>query len=771
MPASDDNLQALASRLRQGMAWRLDDRELDAVLAWIAAGDAGFAAPLAEYLGPSQTDPELLRRIFEQLDRQIFRDGALQEEAAGVGQRLTVEARRVRYRRLMAAFHPDRHPELVQWVTPRSQAIHQAYARFRRNAAAGEPAPPQTQAMRPRHGAPAPVARRRWRRIHFGPGLLVLLRGQLAQVRNLQAKILTLVAIMAFLPVLHIYLTQGPARGAQSESGHDLVAAPEPQALEHASAGHDGTAGIDRWSGEDHPGADDRLASAAGGREAHGRVDSGPPGPLERTQPAPASQPQENAGGDDDPVLTGVQTIEASPVEEPPVIELAPDRSLEPLAGTRAIPGVALSRPLSSLSMSQRSESGDPTTHFSGFAPASTKWSAASPGAGAVRISNPPDPTSEQAPPVPEPLVAWVPPVYPEAGAPARADAGSAVPPDDGRPSAASAPAATVRGDTPEAGADSPAAVSPPDSAAAVADRDISGASTEAALEDLEAASDRSRPARDATGSTVRPDTSAALGIEARERRVPDSRGTTRTPEPSEPSVPAPQQPDRPEQSEPPAPAPQQPDRPEQSKPPAPAPQQPDRPEQSKPPAAAPQQPDRPEHRMDPPSEAASASEAGARSPVSPPARDGARPPVSANVHQQSPSAAEPPAPSRTVTAAPAVNAEQQIRSLIEGYRRAFERGDLHAFLQHLTLSPTENANRGRNWFQQRYLQLFQRSQARVLRVEIASIQPEADGWLVEARFELEVDYPDQPRVRASGPIRYRILNQFEEWRIDSIQY
>ncbi|WP_043739470.1 hypothetical protein [Thioalkalivibrio nitratireducens] len=120
---------------------------------------------------------------------------------------------------------------------------------------------------------------------------------------------------------------------------------------------------------------------------------------------------------------------------------------------------------------------------------------------------------------------------------------------------------------------------------------------------------------------------------------------------------------------------------------------------------------------------------------------------------------------------APAVSVEQQIRALIEGYRNAFEQGDLYSFLQHLTLSPTENANYGRSWFVKHYLQLFQRSQARVLRVGISSIQPEANGWLVQARFELEVDYPNRPLVRASGPIQYRILNESEEWRIDSIQY
>jgi len=114
---------------------------------------------------------------------------------------------------------------------------------------------------------------------------------------------------------------------------------------------------------------------------------------------------------------------------------------------------------------------------------------------------------------------------------------------------------------------------------------------------------------------------------------------------------------------------------------------------------------------------------------------------------------------------------EQQIRAAIHGYRTAFQRGDVEGYLSRLSDNPAENANQGRDWFRQSYSRLFEQTEDRRLRIQINDIQPDGNAWEVTARFELEVVYPGRAPVSAAGPIRYRVVQQGGEWRLDRISY
>ncbi len=235
----------LARRLRAGEAPRLNTSELDAVLIWVAGGSGERTLWLSQMLGPAGSDAALLQRVYAQLDGLIFAEGRLHEARAGVSALNSEAARLARYRRLMAAFHPDRHPALARWLTPRSQAIHQAYAVFRaggggqtRKADLGARRPIRGSGRRPYRGGSRPV--------RFRPGLAALLRNRFAGVRYLQLKALALVALAALFTVLHLYLTQLPARTGmppQTEprevSGHA-----DPKMLDPGVLGRDTTKGL-----------------------------------------------------------------------------------------------------------------------------------------------------------------------------------------------------------------------------------------------------------------------------------------------------------------------------------------------------------------------------------------------------------------------------------------------------------------------------------------------------------------------------------------------
>ncbi len=230
----------LAHRLRQGAVDHLESDELDAVLGWITGAQRQPAVLLASVLGESGNDPALLRCVYEQVDRALFLEGNLREGVAGVSGTLAEDHRRARYRRLMAAFHPDRHPDadLAEWLTARSQAIHRAYERFRRGDVPGT-----KPALRPETVSAPEVrrsAKRHIPRVTFGPGLIQLLRTRVREIRNLEAKILGGLAILFFLPVLVLYLNQYSVPPVQS-----IPSSPSPTpALERADAGG-GTRGAD----------------------------------------------------------------------------------------------------------------------------------------------------------------------------------------------------------------------------------------------------------------------------------------------------------------------------------------------------------------------------------------------------------------------------------------------------------------------------------------------------------------------------------------------
>jgi hypothetical protein len=122
--------------------------------------------------------------------------------------------------------------------------------------------------------------------------------------------------------------------------------------------------------------------------------------------------------------------------------------------------------------------------------------------------------------------------------------------------------------------------------------------------------------------------------------------------------------------------------------------------------------------------------------------------------------------------AAPSSMTQLRVAALIDSYRIAFENGDIVAFMRHFGPDPRENTNRGRAWFEKNYKDLFAQSWQRKFALDIYAIAPTSGGdWKVSANYDLRIDYLTRPAVHVSGPVHYRVQNQPEGWRIDSIEY
>ncbi len=127
------NAEHLARRLRDGRIRAGDDEELSIVLGWLGAAEGSTdLRALQRLLGQAGDERDLLTLIFDALDDLLFFDGRLDGAAAGIRDpRDEVHVRR-RFRLLQAAFHPDRYPWHAAWLTLRSQAINEAYSRYRK---------------------------------------------------------------------------------------------------------------------------------------------------------------------------------------------------------------------------------------------------------------------------------------------------------------------------------------------------------------------------------------------------------------------------------------------------------------------------------------------------------------------------------------------------------------------------------------------------------------------------------------------------------------
>ena len=212
------DLAELLEQLRRGAAPPLDVDQVDALVGWLLGKSDGETLPRPDH------DPVLQQLVFYRLDAVLFSGGALRLQPAGLGPGEPDDLRRTRFRRLAGAFHPDRHPGLADWLTERSQAVLQAYSRFKQG---DEPAPkvvvppagpypgyapPRT----PRRG-PFRNARARW------AAPLARLRRRFGNDRWLPHKLIGGLALLALLPVLNLLLVPDPVPGraasTERESG------------------------------------------------------------------------------------------------------------------------------------------------------------------------------------------------------------------------------------------------------------------------------------------------------------------------------------------------------------------------------------------------------------------------------------------------------------------------------------------------------------------------------------------------------------------------
>lgn len=712
--------QAFVDRLLGAGGEPFSADELDAALSWLAGSRRHGGESLQRVLGAAPDHPRRRIAVYEQLDWQLFDDGALHLVGAHVDIDVDRDTRRARYRRLMTAFHPDRYPEHAEWLTSRSQAVHASYARFRKGKAPEWREPDPRQRRTGMDARPAPPGGRRDRQGDWprdrrsarlvpvpGDGPLTRLRSWLLGIDNLQQRILVGLAVICLVPVLYAYFAYKPYRAIQVPDTPvvETDPQPDPPAAAAGEAGDEASvadAGLPPESSEliESAGRVGALADAAGQRaEAPdsdprgsdtGPADFPPIRPV-RDRPGEAegeSVSESQAGSGSGPDTGSDAVVDSAPDPEAALAQVT--EWAEPLAeaATGLVEGV----------------DGEPQA-----AEPDGRDSAPQPG---------PDAENE---PVQDPEAAWTelaewadPLVDATAGWFQAGD-----PP----------PAPGARGERPE-----PAGP-------AVAGLSETGSAEAPPGDEAPAPSEDALPERDADGD----DTEAgdAPGGEA-ERTIAAVGDTPQAASPGADSG----------------------GHPETAPTPEPQPL-----------------PDTPESQSDAASGADVAAETGATtlSTGSAESRAGAAD-AAENVERVVAEADSADAGSGETRAndepTPADRPEldetsrRHIEELLTGYRRSFENGWLDDFLDHFTESPRENRHEGRDWFRSNYGWLFENSEQRRLDIDILDIDRAGDHWRVMTRFEMQVDYPDRPAVSSARKVHYRIqTNEHDQFRIAAIEY
>lgn len=197
-------IERLVRALREDMLPNLSDREIELVLGWLAGSQSGPDADgMKDLLGAAGEDRALTSQLLQQLDAVLFRDGRLGLNAAGLAALRDPSLARRRFRLLLSAFHPDRMQWHADWLTPRFQAINQAYRDFKLNPESESKAlqrfnPADARAARPRYQGIAPDQ----------PGKPARWR-LWAQDRWLAHKIVGVMSLIVVLPLLSWSLDEG----------------------------------------------------------------------------------------------------------------------------------------------------------------------------------------------------------------------------------------------------------------------------------------------------------------------------------------------------------------------------------------------------------------------------------------------------------------------------------------------------------------------------------------------------------------------------------
>lgn len=141
---------ALADAILGGRSEPVVQEHLDDLLVWLSNGDA----PVVNRIEQAFTERQIERQEAEELaltllDKVLFTASDSPYRILGLPPAANPEDSKIRYRRLILAFHPDRKQHLAEWLNERTERINAAYSQLK---SGNYQEPKSNQPVRPQAG-------------------------------------------------------------------------------------------------------------------------------------------------------------------------------------------------------------------------------------------------------------------------------------------------------------------------------------------------------------------------------------------------------------------------------------------------------------------------------------------------------------------------------------------------------------------------------------------------------------------------------------------
>ena len=215
----EEPTEELAEILLAGVPTAILWRHLDALLVWLGNPDNPHVAPLdGAIVRSGLTRPAASGRAYDMLDRMLFSDAsAPPQRVLGLANPFDMAAAKLRYRRLIQAYHPDRHPARAREFTERLEQINVAYAILeqskREAAVSAKPPTAAPSSVQPKGATRHPRRHARTRRYgrrlsRFGAFTAEWLRLVLGNAATFETRFFTLLLLVCAL-ILGSLLYQG----------------------------------------------------------------------------------------------------------------------------------------------------------------------------------------------------------------------------------------------------------------------------------------------------------------------------------------------------------------------------------------------------------------------------------------------------------------------------------------------------------------------------------------------------------------------------------
>ena len=195
------------------------ENHLDELLVWLnKGGPEGELTARLKLHGVAQT--VALQRSLQLIDQHLFSASRAPHEVLGLPADASAKTVRLRYRRLIQAFHPDRQPDRQQWLTERTEQLNRAYHTLKNKTA--PPVNPEPTSGPSSRAAPQRVRPAKPRmtpvnvELSSGITLALRLRSMLGAGRSFEKRFFTALFVLCFgfLGYLY-YLNKPPAERLQ----------------------------------------------------------------------------------------------------------------------------------------------------------------------------------------------------------------------------------------------------------------------------------------------------------------------------------------------------------------------------------------------------------------------------------------------------------------------------------------------------------------------------------------------------------------------------